>query len=237
MVPHCDGFLSIRSSDRNRPYKLQHAPTITALFAASNNPKKPKLIVFDLDGCLWKPELYELARRRRKGDNAPPQQSPFVPLAGGNRCRSQGGSVVTLHADVPSILHELATAEEWSDTQLAISSRTDQPEWARELLGLFALPASSKKSNDTPQTLQEVISGPWEMVSTERKVLHFERLSEQTNIPLEQMMFFDNDIGNCKSVSRMGVTVGLAAPLTRTIFERTMAKYPVKWGVVGLEVK
>jgi magnesium-dependent phosphatase 1 len=224
----------------NLPYRSQNALINTACFAAStNNPNRPKLIVFDLDGCLWKPELYELARRKRKGENAPPppQQSPFSSLAGGNRCRSQVGSVVTLHADVPSILHELSTAEEWSDTELAISSRTDQPEWARELLGLFTLPISSKRSNDTPRTLKEVIGGPWEMVSTERKVLHFERISEQTNIPLEQIMFFDNDIGNCKSVSRMGVTVGLAAPLTRTIFDRTVAKYPVKWGVVGLEVK
>lgn len=142
---------------------------------------------------------------------------------------------MTLHKDVPSILTELATNDEWSDTQLAISSRTDQPEWARELLGLFTIQAS-KKSN-APTSLDDVIRGPWEMVSDERKVLHFERLSQETNIPLNQMMFFDNDIGNCKSVSRLGVTVGLAAPMSRSVFDLTVAKYPVKWGVVGLEVK
>ena len=113
---------------------------------------------------------------------------------------------------------------------LAISSRTDQPDWARELLGKFTL--SSGK------TLQERMTGPWILESTERKVLHFQRLSDTTGIPLANMMFFDNDIGNCKSVSRLGVTVGFCPKgIDREIFDKTMSKFPVKWGVVGLEVK
>lgn len=184
---------------------------------------KPRLIVFDLDGCLWKPELYHLTRRGL-------EQSPFILLPGGTRCRSQLGSVVTLFPDVAGILQELNDDNnEWKDTRLAISSRTDQPEWAREILSLLTLP-------DQKTTLESVITGPWIMESEERKVVHFEKLSKKTGIPLDQMMFFDDVTGNAKAVSRMGVTTGFTPKgLTREIFDKTVSKYPVKWGVVGLE--
>ena len=181
----------------------------------------PNLIVFDLDGCLWKPELHYLARRST-------EQTPFQTLAGGNRCRSHAGSVVTLFKDVPGIIDDI-----WlqGDSQMAISSRTDQPEWARELLGKFLLPRSAT-------TLHEAIAGPWILDSTARKIQHFEILSRETGIRLTDMVFFDNDPGNCKSVSRLGVTVGFCPNgLDRSIFDTTLTKFPVKWGVVGLEVK
>lgn len=203
----------------------------------------PNLIVFDLDGCLWKPELHNLARRGRGrqqqqqqgSDRSCPeeQHSPFQILVGGaggavgNRCRSQAGSIITLFQDVPGILDELYEL----DIPMAISSRTDQPEWAYELLGTFTLAQSGR-------TLQQVMTGPWIIDSTQRKVHHFHRLSQETGIELSDMVFFDNDPRNCKSVSRLGVTVGFCPHgLDRHIFHTTLSKFPVPWGVVGLEVK
>ena len=181
----------------------------------------PNLIVFDLDGCLWKPELHHLARRST-------EQTPFQTLTGGTRCRSHAGSVVTLFNDVPGIIEDIG---QQGDTQMALSSRTDRPEWACELLGKFILPRSGR-------TLQEAMAGPWILDSTESKIRHFEKLSRETGIRLTDMVFFDNDPGNCKSVSRLGVTVGFCPNgLDRTIFDITLTKFPVKWGVVGLEVK
>ena len=190
----------------------------------ANSPiatKLPRLIVFDLDGCLWKPEMYELSWRGMG-------HAPFEYMDGHDKTRmkTQLNSVVQLIGDVAEILDELVLVP---TIQLAISSRCDEPKWARELLEKMILPSSGK-------TLQEAITGPWE-ISHDAKIHHFDRLAKDTGIPLNDMIFFDNEQQNCKSVSRMGVTVGYTPQgVTRSIFDQTMSKFPCAWGVVGLEV-
>ena len=103
--------------------------------------------------------------------------------------------------------------------QLAISSRTDVPKWANELLGKFTLPKSRK-------TLREAITGPWE-ISSDSKTNHFQRLAKTTGIALHDMVFFDNELGNCRSIAKLGVTVGYCpAGIKRAIWEDTMAAFP-----------
>lgn len=182
---------------------------------------RPRLIVFDLDGCLWKPEMYELAWR---GMNHAPFD--YINIRDKTRMKSQLNSVVQLIGDVAVIIDELVLDR---TVQLAISSRCDEPMWARELLGKMTLPVSG-------MTLEEAITGPWE-ISFDAKIHHFDRIAKQTGIQLEDMVFFDNEQQNCKSVSRKGVTVGYTPNgVTRDIFEKTMSKFPCAWGVVGLEV-
>lgn len=144
------------------------------------------------------------------------------------RMKSQLNSVVQLIGDVAELVDELVL--EHPTIQLAISSRCDEPTWARELLTKMTLPRSG-------QTLRDAIAGPWE-ISSDAKVHHFDRISKRTGIPLREMVFFDNEQQNCKSVSRMGVTVGYTPTgVTRRVFEQTMARFPCEWGVVGLEVQ
>ena len=67
------------------------------------------------------------------------------------------GTVVSLTGDVANLLDDfVADSDNWADTQLAISSRTDVPEWATELLNKFRLPAAGR-------SLEEIITGPWEI--------------------------------------------------------------------------
>lgn len=189
---------------------------VSSLWATS----KPQLIVFDLDGCLWKPELYELDKYRG------PDHSPFQLLADRTRCRSSRGSVVKLLG--ANVLDELT---EWRDTtQLAVSSRTGYPDWATELLSLLTLPKSSL-------TLEQAITGPWEIVN-EPKVRHFERIAANTKIPYEQMVFFDNERGNCKKIAQLGVTACYCPQgLTKELFDYTMKRFPQRqWQVVGLDI-
>ena len=251
----------------------------------------PRLIVFDLDGCLWKPELHELARfsgsrkrnDKRNGGNsngsrdahAVHDQSPFTKLMTADgcnyECRSNCGFTISLFKDVPIIFLEILqlqlqlqlhlyqdAGEETTDSSrimLAISSRTEHPEWAVELLGKFDLsPESKNDTNNNHTTLDKTvfslqhqhhnqhnnhaIAGPWIIDSTRSKVLHFQQLSDETGIPYTEMVFFDNNPKNCKSVSRLGVTVGYCPHgLSLDIFHKTMSKFPLRWGVVGLQIK
>ena len=80
----------------------------------------PKLIVFDLDATLWKPELYTLRKIAREG------RSPTA------------GADIQLFDDVMPIFSRLET--DFPDTRLAIASRTDKGQWAHELIRSFNLP-------------------------------------------------------------------------------------------------
>ena len=52
---------------------------------------------------------------------------------------SLGGSPVTLLGDVRQVIRELHKEEKWRNTVLAVSSRCDEPPWARELLAKFEI--------------------------------------------------------------------------------------------------
>jgi magnesium-dependent phosphatase 1 len=189
--------------------------------ALATKTKLPRLVVFDLDGCLWKPELHDLSRYSFS------QEMAFE-LMNKNRCRSNTGSIIALFPDVTWIIEHVLSLE--NGPKLAIASRTSHPDWALELLQTFQLPS-------TGNSLMEVMNGPCIMNSSISKVKQFMQIEKETKIPCTEMLFFDNDIGNCKSVSRLGVTVGYCPNgIERGIFEKSMVKFPVKWGVVGLQV-
>lgn len=179
---------------------------------------KPSLIVFDLDGCLWSPEMYELLWEGRGAG------SPFTPI-GENQMQSNSGTVVQLLGDVAHVLEELHSNPKWKDTHVGISSRTDEPTWAKELLQKFQLPESKVP-------LQTVFRGPIE-ISYDSKTSHFERISKSTGVPFEEILFFDNEFGNCKSVSRQGVSVCHCPDgVTRDAFNRAVNSFPCQWGQV-----
>ena len=52
---------------------------------------------------------------------------------------SRGGSPVTLLGDVREVVRELHVDDKWRNTVLAVSSRCDEPPWARELLEKFEI--------------------------------------------------------------------------------------------------
>ena len=158
---------------------------------------KPKVVVFDLDGCLWDPEMYMLSWR------------------GGAPFEADGERVVLLGA-ARDILRQLRTTDDWSATKVAISSRTDEPAWAAELLDKFRV---------DDMVLGDCFDA--REITKESKSSHFRRLKEKYECDYEEMLFFDNEYGNCREISSLGVTVAFSPEgVTGDVWAEAVAAFP-----------
>ena len=145
--------------------------------------------------------------------------APFSPREDGD-LDDQYGKKVYLLGDVRNILHELKTSPDWQDTVVAVASCTDEPDWAAECMRLFEVgPKGSGISiADTMQVL-EITKG--------NKQGHLRRISENTGIALEDMIFFDNERGNCLDVAKLGVTVAWVPDgVTAGAWEQSLERFP-----------
>jgi magnesium-dependent phosphatase 1 len=83
--------------------------------------------------------------------------------------------------------------DEWADTKFAVASRTKSGEWAHNLLEQFGI-------GDLFEYI-EIFPG--------NKKTHFRNLQEASQIPFDEMLFFDDNrdgkFGNCVPVSELGV--------------------------------
>lgn len=85
-----------------------------------------KVVVFDLDACVWNPEMYQLW-----GGGAPFQYD-------GKNCIDRNGTKVELLGYVRQFLAEVKSGK-YQDIKLAVASKCDEPSWARECLSLFKI--------------------------------------------------------------------------------------------------
>jgi len=170
--------------------------------SSENKSKKlPKAIIFDLDGCLWTPEMYEIIFFQG-GRGSPFQTNPTDPL----NLLTCGGSPVQLLGDTRAVFRELHTNHSFRNVKVGISSRTDEPTWARELLTKFPIPLSDEGIEGECIHLETAFNGPIEIAQDE-KVDHFHRIVEKCSIDFEEILFFDNEYRNCESVAKLGVSV------------------------------
>jgi magnesium-dependent phosphatase-1 len=173
--------------------------------AAENNDttekKMPKAIIFDLDGCLWSPEMYEILFFQG-GRGSPFSRDPDDPL----NLVTCGNQPVHLLADIRSVFQQICTNPLYQSIQFGISSRTDEPNWARELLGKFLIPLNNGEGIDGEcVNLESIFNGPI-VLSKEEKVDHFRRIAKESDIDFSDILFFDNEYRNCESVARLGVS-------------------------------
>eukprot|EP00403_Amphidinium_massartii_P029245 CAMPEP_0178391178 /NCGR_PEP_ID=MMETSP0689_2-20121128/11030_1 /TAXON_ID=160604 /ORGANISM="Amphidinium massartii, Strain CS-259" /LENGTH=151 /DNA_ID=CAMNT_0020011715 /DNA_START=69 /DNA_END=520 /DNA_ORIENTATION=+ len=144
----------------------------------------PRVIVFDLDGTLWEPEMYMI----RGG-------SPFRTTDNGNRVFDRRGEEVELLGKTREILETLAGCDAVKDgrSTLAVASTCDEPEWARECLRLF-------RFREGKLTMSEILPVQ-EIYGAHSKVVHFERIRKQTGADYEDMIFLDNQMNNINAVA------------------------------------
>ena len=143
----------------------------------------PKLIVFDLDACLWLPEMFELEARPSSYDAA----------LGGVRA---GPDVVRLLPGAHKVLQlVLAQHERFCETRFAAASSTTDPAAAKRCLELLRVDATT--TLDTLLSFREIYPG-----SKGRQ--HFPALKEQSGLSYDQMLFLDDCTfgDNCGDVAR-----------------------------------
>eukprot|EP00123_Amoebidium_parasiticum_P006444 comp17394_c0_seq1/m.16721 comp17394_c0_seq1/g.16721 ORF comp17394_c0_seq1/g.16721 comp17394_c0_seq1/m.16721 type:complete len:192 (-) comp17394_c0_seq1:100-675(-) len=153
---------------------------------AATVPRMPGLVVFDLDATLWYPEMYHLW-----GSGG----APFRLNKKNGNVVDRSGTEVYLMGQSRQILHELKTKPQWMHTRVAVASSTDEPEWARECLALIEV-GDGIKMKDTIHFVE---------ISKSNKKQHFQRLHEKTGVAYNDIIFYDNEMGNIRNVSQLGV--------------------------------
>ena len=101
-----------------------------------------------------------------------------------------------------SALSSVALAEinkmraEGIDICAGVASRTDEPGWAKFCMDQLIVEDGSTLSMCFGDRIE---------ISFDNKKNHLQRLHRSTGIPFENMVFFDNEYGNIRSVGSLGV--------------------------------
>ena len=178
--------------------------------------KIPRVLVFDLDGCTWWPEMYHLWG----GGGAP------FKVTSGDHLSDRAGTVVRIMADLKSILKEVKTNQKWSNTKVAVASSCDEPSWARECIKLFPIDEKLKLKDIFDPNITEIYKGS--------KSGHLREISKKANVPLNEMIFFDNEWGNCQTVAKIGVTVVYTPKgVTKELFDEALERFPAPGEIIG----
>ncbi|KAG5495191.1 hypothetical protein JKF63_02246 [Porcisia hertigi] len=172
----------------------------------------PRVIVFDLDGTLWNPEMYQLYGGSPFRSHA---HNPSIMI-------DKSGEEVKLIGESRVVLQTLSTDLKWANTYLAISSTCDEPSWARELLGKFTF--TDRTGKGVPM---HALFGDRIEIYKANKARHHEAILQKVNkidpsvSSYAQMLFFDNQTDNVHHVSRIGVTsYHCPSGMTNGTFER-----------------
>ena len=134
----------------------------------------PSLIVFDLDACLWTPEMFELS--------SPP--TAFDASACGVRA---GHETVRLFPGAQAVVRRLLTQSEYSNVRVAVASSTTEPAYANKCLDL--LPADSTGARE--ERLGELVDFR-QIYPGNKGRLHFPALRKESGVNYDQMIFFDD---------------------------------------------
>ncbi|KAJ9463980.1 putative magnesium-dependent phosphatase P8B7.31 [Diplonema papillatum] len=160
----------------------------------------PRMVVFDLDACLWDPEVYVL-----DGMPSTPIRGDLGDGTTGVVGASDGRQAVRLH---PGSLVALRELRKDPGVVVAAASTSLVPKYSYEALRLLEVePGVSAIS--CFDHLQIGRSGKL----TTRKTSHFKLLHEATGIPYTEMLFFD-DCNWEDHVSDLRQTLGVVGRAT-----------------------
>ena len=130
---------------------------------------------------------------------------PFVKAECGT-IRDQQDRVLKMYPDLVGILAEI----ESMDCLAGVASRTDQPAWAHELLSLMGYRDYFDHYQIFPGS----------------KVTHFGNIQNESGIPFENMLFFDDGHRNIAEVGQLGVKcVHVNRGVDRALFEQGLRMF------------
>merc|ERR1712195_119793 len=126
---------------------------------------------------------------------------------------------------VRNIMRELKTDPKWSNTIVACASCCDEPAWARECIQKFEL--------GDGLVLGDVISIE-EIYKGNKARDHITAIAKKANCQPEEIVFLDNEKGNCKTVAGIGCTVGYTpSGVTREAWEATLEAFPAPGEIIN----
>ncbi len=164
------------------------------ILSGADDLQLPDLIVFDLDFTLWD----------CGGTWCDCLSPPFRARSG--KVSDRTGRHVRLYDEVHAILNHCDDRA----IPCAVASRTEQPDWARELLELLEITHRFAFAEIYPTT----------------KLKHFAALREISRIDYQNMLFFDDERRNISEVSTLGVTcIHVADGLTGNIFQDACRRF------------
>jgi magnesium-dependent phosphatase 1 len=163
----------------------------------------PVLVLWDLDGTLWSPDMYLLSGG-----------SPFQFDAKTLDVKDRFGDHVQLLGDAREILKEW-----YGRIQFGTASACDYPEWARECLSKIRVTEETTLRSYFESSICEIYKA-----STKRT--HFQNIREKTGVEFHDMIFFDNEYHNIKAVKTLGVhCVYTPHGVTNEIFREVLCDF------------
>lgn len=179
----------------------------------------PKLIVFDLDACLWSPEMFELSAAPTTYDGA----------ARGVRA---GREHVRLFSGASAVLRRILSDGPFRGVRIAVASSTTEPHYAATCLAQLPVDPERGETVGSLVDFRQIYPGS-------KGSQHFPRLAAESGVAFDQMLFFDDCTygDNCGQVASQceGVTcVRTPDGLTEALFDAGLAAFARgERGVVG----
>ena len=136
----------------------------------------PSLIVFDLDACLWTPEMFELST----------SPTAYDAKAGGMRA---GRDVVRLFPGAQNVLRLLLLEDTFSATRIAVASSTTEPAYAKACLE--GLPCCPDPADEREERLSDLVEYR-QIYPGSKGRKHFPALQKESGVAFDAMLFFDD---------------------------------------------
>jgi len=171
----------------------------------------PALIVFDLDACLWSPEMFEIAR-----------PTVYDATRGGVVA---GSHTVTLFAGAAAVLRRFLPGgdPQLAQAKVAVASSTTEPKYAAICLGALQVDPERGEVVADLVDLRQIYPG-------HKGTSHFPALRAESGVPFDRMLFFDDCTygDNCADVaSRCPGVACVRTPdgLTEALFDAGLAAF------------
>lgn len=132
-----------------------------------------QVFIFDLDFTIW-----------NAGDTFCSETNPPY-FWDKDKLVDQSGSWMQLYQEATEVLQMLKS----KGILIAAASRTNKPEWAKQLLQLFDI--------EQYFDIKEIYSGS--------KISHLKRIQKQVGCPFNQMVFFDDEERNIREAKSLGI--------------------------------
>ncbi len=154
--------------------------------------------MYQIDGPPMLMSVDEFQRKQNRGGSSHRRNPPGSDTVFQRKIvTDRRGTPITVFEGASHALSEINSQKKVKPLKVGISSRTDEPSWALQIMQWLTVADGTTLARCFDKDLIEI--------SYDNKAKHFISLNRKTGIPFEDMAFFDNEYSNIKSVGSLGV--------------------------------